>query len=229
MASYAAANAGLDALAHDRRARGLHGLSIQSGAWMDTGMHSGASAETNMRQLHDIGIRGFTPPQGVAVFSALAGRAEACITVMPIDWAMFAASRRGRDLQLFEGHASVEAPARAGRASMSRTAWSGRGRDRAPPTAGAHRARGCWQRTQAAPARIDPRKATRCDGPHSLMAMELRNRLKPALGRPLSATLAWNYPTVDALVGFLVRRSRPRWRVRPARRARRGRPTPIAR
>ena len=35
------------------------------------------------------------------------------------------------------------------------------------------------------------------------MAMELRNRLESALGRPLSATLAWNYPTVDALVAFL--------------------------
>jgi myxalamid-type polyketide synthase MxaE and MxaD len=37
----------------------------------------------------------------------------------------------------------------------------------------------------------------------SLMAMELRNRLESALARPLSATLAWNYPTVEALVGFL--------------------------
>ena len=38
----------------------------------------------------------------------------------------------------------------------------------------------------------------------SLMALELRNRLEPLHGKPLSATLAWNYPTVDALVAFLV-------------------------
>ena len=38
----------------------------------------------------------------------------------------------------------------------------------------------------------------------SLMALELRNRLESALGRTLSATLAWNYPTVDALVDYLA-------------------------
>ena len=37
----------------------------------------------------------------------------------------------------------------------------------------------------------------------SLLAMELRNRLEASLARPLSATLAYNYPTIDALVGFL--------------------------
>ena len=47
------------------------------------------------------------------------------------------------------------------------------------------------------------------------MAMELRNRLEAALGRPLSATLAWNYPTVDALVAHPGRR---RHAARPSRR-----------
>jgi myxalamid-type polyketide synthase MxaE and MxaD len=54
-----------------------------------------------------------------------------------------------------------------------------------------------------APARLDARKPLGAMGLNSLMAMELRNRLEAALERPLSATLAWNYPTVDALVGFL--------------------------
>jgi myxalamid-type polyketide synthase MxaE and MxaD len=36
------------------------------------------------------------------------------------------------------------------------------------------------------------------------MAIELRNRLETALGRPLSATLAWNYPTIEAIVGYLA-------------------------
>ena len=38
----------------------------------------------------------------------------------------------------------------------------------------------------------------------SLLAMELRNRLEAALGRSLSATLAWNYPTVTAIVDYLA-------------------------
>ena len=34
--------------------------------------------------------------------------------------------------------------------------------------------------------------------------MELRNRLEAALGRSLSATLAWNHPTIGALVEHLA-------------------------
>jgi acyl carrier protein len=55
-----------------------------------------------------------------------------------------------------------------------------------------------------APARIDPRRPLGAMGLDSLMALELRNRLESALGRTLSATLAWNYPTVDALVDYLA-------------------------
>ena len=54
------------------------------------------------------------------------------------------------------------------------------------------------------PSRLDPRKALGTMGLNSLMAMELRNRLEMALGRPLSATLAWNYPTVEAIVAHLA-------------------------
>jgi acyl transferase domain-containing protein len=202
MASYAAANAGLDAIAQDRRARGRHGLSIQSGAWLDTGMHSGVSAEQQMRQLNDIGIRGFTPAQGVALFNALAGRAEACVTVMPIDWPAFAASRRGRDLRLFEGCASIEAPAHGGRASTGeQLAGAGLAERRRLLEPLVRDAVGGV--LKLAPARVDPRKPLGAMGLTSLMAMELRNRLESTLDRPLSATLAWNYPTVEALVGFL--------------------------
>ena len=42
-------------------------------------------------------------------------------------------------------------------------------------------------------------------GLDSIMSLELRNRLESALQRPLSATLAWNYPTVDALAAHLDR------------------------
>ena len=37
------------------------------------------------------------------------------------------------------------------------------------------------------------------------MAMELRDRFEAALDRPLSATLAWNYPTLEVLVDHLAK------------------------
>jgi acyl carrier protein len=55
-----------------------------------------------------------------------------------------------------------------------------------------------------APAKLDPRKSLGSMGLSSLPATELRNRLEASLGRSLSATLAWNYPTVAALVDFLA-------------------------
>jgi myxalamid-type polyketide synthase MxaE and MxaD len=54
------------------------------------------------------------------------------------------------------------------------------------------------------PARIDARKTFGSMGLSSLLAMELRNRLEAALQRPLSATLAWNHPTVAALAAHLA-------------------------
>lgn len=202
MGSYAAANAGLDALAHDRRGRNLHALSIQSGAWIDTGMHAGESAERKMRQLNDIGIHGFTPSEGVAVFSALAGRPEAAITVMPIDWSAFTIARRGRNLKLYDGRLVVD--------SISPAAGPALGERFATTTVSERRQllepivrEAVGRVLKLAPARIEPRKPLGAMGLNSLMAMELRNRLESDLGRPLSATLAWNYPTVDALVAFL--------------------------
>ena len=55
-----------------------------------------------------------------------------------------------------------------------------------------------------APSRLDGRKSLGNMGLSSLMAIELRNRLETALGRPLSATLAWNYPTIEAIIGYLA-------------------------
>jgi myxalamid-type polyketide synthase MxaE and MxaD len=55
-------------------------------------------------------------------------------------------------------------------------------------------------------ARLDPRRTFGSMGLSSLMAIELRNRLEAALGQPLSATLAWNHPTIEALVDHLAGR-----------------------
>jgi hypothetical protein len=41
-------------------------------------------------------------------------------------------------------------------------------------------------------------------GLDSLMALELRNVLAQAMGRPLSATLLFDYPTVRGLAGYLL-------------------------
>ncbi|WP_337178716.1 acyl carrier protein, partial [Hydrogenophaga borbori] len=52
---------------------------------------------------------------------------------------------------------------------------------------------------------IDPRRALKDIGLDSLMAVELRNALTRSIGQPLSATLLFDYPNLDALNAYLMR------------------------
>jgi NAD(P)-dependent dehydrogenase (short-subunit alcohol dehydrogenase family) len=60
--NYVAANAFLDALAHQRRALGLPGVSINWGAWGEVGL---ATRPDRVKHLSQQGIAAFTPTQGV--------------------------------------------------------------------------------------------------------------------------------------------------------------------
>jgi myxalamid-type polyketide synthase MxaE and MxaD len=198
-ANYAAANAGLDALALDRRARGRPALSIGWGVWLDTGLVKGESGQSGVAELARQGIQGFAPERGASLFAWLCGRLTGSCAVIPVDWNAYRRSRSGRPIALLRtlvgdgeavpalrDHPELESPAvrRARVETLVREA------------VGAV--------LKVAPARLDPRRALGNMGFNSLMAMELRNRLEASLGRPLSATLAWNYPTVNALVGHLA-------------------------
>jgi acyl carrier protein len=57
----------------------------------------------------------------------------------------------------------------------------------------------------ASPASLDPKRPLNELGLDSLMAVELRNTLGMALGQNLPATLLFNYPSLEALAGYLSR------------------------
>ena len=212
-ANYAAANAGLDAVAQNRRLRGARALSIEWGIWQDTGLVKGDAGERNVSELARQGVGAFTPEQGRSLFAWLTRTAARSAAVLPVDWPVFAAARSGRRAGLF---ADVFASLSAGGRSTSILA-------QALAEAQPAKRRQILESTvrdavtqvlKISPSRLDSRKALGEMGLNSLMAMELRNRLEAALGRSLSATLAWNYPTVDALVQHLAApssRRRP-WR-----------------
>jgi len=52
---------------------------------------------------------------------------------------------------------------------------------------------------------VDPKRPLKDLGLDSLMAVELRNALTRSIGRPLSATLLFDYPTLGALAAHLMR------------------------
>ncbi|NIM40823.1 MAG: SDR family NAD(P)-dependent oxidoreductase [Hydrogenophaga sp.] len=198
-ANYAAANAGLDALALDRRARGLPAISIAWGVWADTGLVHDEAGQRNVAEMNRQGIAAFAPARGLALFHALIASDETTPVVLPIDWARFAQARAGRRSPLFT---ELQPDAAALPASGEALAEATPAQRRQALEAVVKEAVG--KVLKVAPARLDPRKALGAMGLNSLMAMELRNRLEAALGRPLSATLAWNYPTVEALSAHLA-------------------------
>jgi acyl transferase domain-containing protein len=201
-ANYAAANAALDALATDRRARGLAAISIAWGVWRDTGLINNEAGARNVAEMARQGIQAFSPEQGARLFVWLASRPATNAIVLPIDWAAYRRARQGRPSPLMrempdagaacgEGgalHAQLAQASAAGR----RQIVEGIVRD----TVG--------RVLKIAASKLDARKALGSLGLNSLLAMELRNRLEAALQRPLSATLAWNHPTVEALVAHLA-------------------------
>jgi myxalamid-type polyketide synthase MxaE and MxaD len=212
-ANYAAANAGLDALALDRRARGLPANSIAWGVWAGTGLVRDEAGQRNVAEMNRQGVQAFSPEQGLALFEWLAGGDDAALAVLPLDLPRFRAARAGRRDTLFlDLFGQLPAPAQDGPADAAGQPAPVRQRQQIESLVKA----AVGQVLKVAPARLDPRKALGAMGLNSLMAMELRNRLEAALGRPLSATLAWNYPTVEAMTDFLAADGAPAAPVEPS-------------
>lgn len=202
-ANYAAANAGLDALAEVRSARGRRTRSIGWGVWRDTGMVANEAGHANVGEMNRQGIGTVDPSEGAKLFAWLCSRDDLPphVSVLPIDWARHAEAR---------GHVVPPLLRERCAAAPPRAAFGGGAMDLAAASP-VHRRRTLEALAREAigrvlklpPARIDPRQTFGSLGMTSLLAMELRNRLEAALARPLSATLAWNHPTLSALVDFL--------------------------
>jgi acyl carrier protein len=196
-ANYAAANAGLDALAQHRKMRGLPALSIAWCPWEDTGAVRGASGHARTAELERRGVLALSAERCSNLFIALRGCHSSTIAVFPADLGRLAQTHAERSLTRFRGLLADQAET----AFEPSTQLS--------PT----NQRGVLERLvresvarvlKIQITRLDPRKPFGNMGLNSLLAMELRNRLEIALDRPLSATLAWNYPTIDILVDYLA-------------------------
>lgn len=198
-ASYAAANAGLDALARSRRSRGLPAISVAWGVWDDTGLMKGGDAALKFAEINRQGMNVIPPVRGANLFPLLCQSEEPYLAVLPVDWTRFRQARQARSSAMFaDAIAATAAFDAAEDRSQSAVHASEGGEDlnrivrKAVGTV-----------LKISPSRLDPRKPLGTMGLTSLMAIELRNMLEGALKRPLSATLAWNHPTIEALVEFL--------------------------
>ncbi|WP_410639154.1 SDR family NAD(P)-dependent oxidoreductase [Amycolatopsis sp. lyj-346] len=200
--AYSAANACLDALAHQRHARGRAATAVAWGPWPGGGMVT-AAFETALR------ARGFTPlDPGVALdaLAAAVGGGEPATVVADVDWTTFAALyTMARPSPLLGEIAEARRNTEPGP-----TASALGHRLRGLPEAGQHDLLRTVVRTQLAavlghdgPASVAADRPFSELGLDSLTAVELRDRLAAATELALPVTIVFDHPTATALAAHL--------------------------
>ena len=220
-ACYAAANAHLDALAENRRARGLPATSVAWGVW-DAGGHFDPDAPGQdvrpqslvPQRLRRQGLRLLEPGRALAALEQLLADDETVLAVADVDWAKFAptftAARSWPLLnEIPEARQEMAAgpPPAAGPAGELATRLAG------VPAAERERLLTNLVRSHAAvvlghasPEGVQADRAFRDMGFDSLTAVELRDRLTAAIGLKLPSTLVFDYPSPAILARQLATR-----------------------
>jgi polyketide synthase 12/myxalamid-type polyketide synthase MxaB len=206
--NYAAGNAFLDALAQARRAEGLPAVSIDWGPWAGAGMavRPGPRGSSGSAQ----GFEPLPPELALDALERLILGTPPQVAVLSADWAKVRASfPAGSEPPVLgalaaAGGRRTEARQSAGDGELLRRLQA------APPAERREMLLGQLQElTGRALGRgpsqpVDPEQPLRDMGFDSLMAVELRNGVNQGLGRNFPATLLFDFPTLDALAGFLI-------------------------
>ncbi|TCK24498.1 type I polyketide synthase [Pseudonocardia endophytica] len=200
---YAAANAYLDALAAHRRARGLPASSVAWGTFGEVGMATDPEVH---ERLHRQGVPAMDPDDALSALEQMVADGDAALAITRMDWDVFApnftATRPSPLLSsLPEAVAALAGPVEEteagepGAPPLRRTL-------EALPTSERSRALVDAVRTEAAAVlghdgagAIPAGRAFRDVGFDSATAVELRNRLRAALGLALPAALVFDHPT----------------------------------
>jgi acyl carrier protein len=169
-------------------------------------MTSVLSEQDKMRWIRQ-GLKSFSPQDATNVLSQIMASSPTQITVMPVDWRTFLASHTS---PLYEAFVSSAAAIEAG-AKDQRPSLASRLAD-VPPSKH-HGILTQFIREEALTVLgldksmpVDPQLPLQQLGLDSLMAVELRNMLARDTALTLPATLLFDYPTIDTLMGYLIER-----------------------
>jgi len=191
--AYSAANSAMGTLAQQLSNYGMPVYNIQWGPWQNMGMMSrlGDSAQ---RFIQAQGIGSITPEQASQALDAILGStAPVSVTVAAIDWSS-QSQRLGiaRDLRPEDNRPS-------GEVSFLDTLASTPIRQRSRLVIELLNQMLTSALRMAPDHQIDPLERLFDLGVDSLIAIELKNKLQTVLQRPVSSTLLFDYPSLEAL------------------------------
>ena len=209
--NYAAANSALDALAHRAARRGEAFSALQWGAWASSGMASAAV----LKRLDRIGQGAITAEQGLlALASALRAppaRLPAQLAVNAFDWSKYLEQFAPAVPAFYEAFAAPKAPdavdvvAGVKAKSLAKKAPTTIASSAADPEA----IKAQVTATVAAAAAevvgpgVDEDEPLMAAGLDSLGSVEFANMLGQRLGLSMPGTLIFDYPSLNAITGYL--------------------------
>ena len=209
-ANYAAANAVLDALAEQRRARGLPATSIAWGAWGGSGMAADGRALAAARRT---GVRPLDPDLAVLALRQLVMTADPTAVVADVEpdrfVRAFTSLRPSRLLADLPGYAELARGDAAQAGGLSQELAGLPAARRTAVVLNLVRARAAEVLGHAGPESVTADRAFRDLGFDSLGSVELRNQLNAMTGLSLPATLVFDYPTPAALAEHIRRELDP--------------------
>ncbi len=206
MGHYAAANLGLDALAHGRRAAGLPALSINWGTWEEMRVASGADRE----RFSQFGMKPLPTEQALDMLGRLLGQPDLTqIAVAAVDWALLKPAYEARRARPFLSRMGAAPKPRAKEQALPAVSELAQALDGVRPE---DRRAAITRVVHGHAARVLGIDAARSIDEHqglfelgmdSLMSVELKGRLEASAGKPLPSTLTFNYPSIAALAEYL--------------------------
>ena len=215
--NYAAANTFLDALAHHRRSLGLPALSLNWGPWGEVGMVAQLAAPAQNR----MASQGLTPiptAVGLRLLKDMMRQSRVQVGVIPVDWKIFIDAHSKQSKAEHTGVSTLlsavkpeteKAPQPVIKTKVLQQLKS-------LPTGKRSDFLVNYLQTQLAkvmgfgsPEAISPSEQFGDLGMDSLMAVEFSNRLQTNLNHPVPQTLAFDYPTINALAKHLAQEIAP--------------------
>jgi myxalamid-type polyketide synthase MxaB len=205
--SYAAGNAYLDALAHQRRGEGLPALSVGWGMWGGDGMAARASGRSQARRAEQ-GMGSIEPRAGVRVLERLLGENAAQVGVIPVDWPKFLAAS-GRVPPFLAAFQEARPAPRADAPDFLDELRAAPPPERRARLAAHLRGQLAQVLGLGGADQVDPDVQLATLGVDSLMGVELSHRLTATLRHPVRATVVFDHPTVAQMVDHLYARVLP--------------------